>query len=47
VPGAGYRLLMGVAIIYFALGTIAIVFIKENPVTPILETTPETSNAPA
>lgn len=46
VPGAGYRLLMGVAIIYFALGTIAIVFIKENPVQPPLETTPETANVP-
>lgn len=37
-PGAGYRLLMGLAVVYFALGTVAIAFIKENPVEPVLET---------
>ena len=31
-PGGGYRFLMGLSIFYFFLGTVAISFIKENPV---------------
>jgi MFS family permease len=32
-PGGGYRFLMGLSIFYFFLGTVAISFIKENPVS--------------
>lgn len=42
--GLGYRLVMGLAIIYFTLGTLAIGFIKEKPVgEPTGESVPQSS----